>query len=155
MLWQKILANSSHFNPLLIPITLDMGTQVYSKLLFILLPILLIKVATFSSTWNSLDGHLATNPTHSMLLTGVASAYSPLCMCTSVWFILKALVWMRTWHGNEDGDIFFDKTIETTKVIQYDDCFHLIEFEQNLFLEIVFVFDTLYFDILTMVATTS
>src|ERR1700730_8962770 len=58
-----------------------------------------INAATLVPTANSPPGQDLTRPTHSMPLTSAASAYSPLRMCISAWFIPNALTSMTTWPG--------------------------------------------------------
>src|SRR5262249_22952350 len=55
-----------------------------------------ISAATFAPTAKSPPRQDFTTPTHSMPLTGAASAHSPRRICTSAWLIPKALIWMTT-----------------------------------------------------------
>jgi hypothetical protein len=62
-----------------------------------------MSAATLAPTGNSPPGQDFTRPTHSIPLTGAASAHSPRRMCISAWLIPNALIWMTTWPAFGSG----------------------------------------------------
>src|ERR1700744_3104763 len=75
--------------------TFDTGARGYSaELPLIVRPSPPISAATLVPTANSPPGQESTMPTHSIPLTGAASAHSPRLMCISAWLIPNALIRM-------------------------------------------------------------
>src|ERR1700722_3848460 len=62
-----------------------------------------MSAATLAPTGNSPPGQNFTMPTHSMPLTGAASAHSPRRICSSAWLMPNALTAMTTWPALGSG----------------------------------------------------